>query len=341
LNASAELLLLIGGSLAGVVVGGEVGAVGGLGAFVGTLLAGGFSYCINAARQLVRLGFTHVEVRPAFAAEIEQNREETAVQHGGGRSPLETIMLSAAAVSGTVFASAVLFIMTRLPRTAYIHGGAHYFVADWILVTAAVSGLIAVPSTLAYLSLWERRRDIATDFWAKMWSGRIGQAAFWLGRQLVWRAPPPRALTHRATELVLSMAAESLFENLPESVRRSLGDVPTLVRQLQTRAQRLREVHAELETAIGWSSGATAEEAQRVLRSEGERVHHQLSDAVRALETIRLNLLRLHAGSGTVAALTTELDLAATVSADAERLLAARAEVDRLTCSRVTAPTLA
>src|SRR5688500_9932716 len=70
LNASAELLLLIGGSLAGVVVGGEVGTVGGLGAFVGTLLAGGFSYCVNAARQLVRLGFTHVEVRPAFAAEI-------------------------------------------------------------------------------------------------------------------------------------------------------------------------------------------------------------------------------------------------------------------------------
>ena len=47
------------------------------------------------------------------------------------------------------------------------------------------------------------------------------------------------------------------------------------------------------------------------------------------LEMIRLNLLRLHAGSATVAGLTTHLGLAAEVSAGVERLIAAQGEVER------------
>jgi len=51
---------------------------------------------------------------------------------------------------------------------------------------------------------------------------------------------------------------------------------------------------------------------------------------VGALETIRLNLLRLHAGSATVESVTTHLDLAAEVSAEVERLIAAHADVERV-----------
>ena len=42
---------------------------------------------------------------------------------------------------------------------------------------------------------------------------------------------------------------------------------------------------------------------------------------------IRLDLLRLHAGSATVESVTTHLDLAAEVSAEVERLIAAHSEV--------------
>ena len=55
----------------------------------------------------------------------------------------------------------------------------------------------------------------------------------------------------------------------------------------------------------------------------------KLSLAVGALETLRLNLLRLHAGSESVEGLTTQLGMAADVSAQVERIIAARAEVDR------------
>jgi hypothetical protein len=49
---------------------------------------------------------------------------------------------------------------------------------------------------------------------------------------------------------------------------------------------------------------------------------------VAALETIRLNLLRLHAGSGSVASLTTDLGRAFEVAKEVELLLDAGREVD-------------
>jgi len=50
---------------------------------------------------------------------------------------------------------------------------------------------------------------------------------------------------------------------------------------------------------------------------------------VKALETIRLNLLRLHAGSGSVQSLTTDLGLAREVAAEISLLLAGRREIER------------
>src|SRR5438309_6133305 len=52
------------------------------------------------------------------------------------------------------------------------------------------------------------------------------------------------------------------------------------------------------------------------LSAERDLVQQRLKDAVAALETIRLNLLRLHAGTGTVQSLTTDLGLAREIARD-------------------------
>jgi len=52
------------------------------------------------------------------------------------------------------------------------------------------------------------------------------------------------------------------------------------------------------------------------LSVERDRVQRRLKDAVAALETIRLNLLRLHAGTGSVHSLTTDLGLARDLARD-------------------------
>ena len=330
LNHSLGVLLPFAVGVPTLVVAANTGPLGGIASFIVGTAGAAFGYCIYGARRLLQLGFAHPDVGPAFNAEIEQSREESAVQVGYGKPRLERFMLNTAKTSGLVFVGSL--IVNAVNDT--------WLAVPWWGIAWTASAAIGAPAMLIYLGLLERRRDIDTEFWAKVWHGPIGKAAFWLGRKLLGKEPPITAVTHRATELVLSMAAESLYDSLPQSMRRSLGDVPGLVRRLQNDAQRLRELHDEVQYAIDASRNAGSD-AHGALRAEAERISTKLTDTVRALETIRLNLLRLHAGSGSVQALTTHIDLAAQISADAERLLQAQREVERAlaTYPRLTAPT--
>ena len=60
-----------------------------------------------------------------------------------------------------------------------------------------------------------------------------------------------------------------------------------------------------------------------------------LADSVAALEGIRLDLLRLHAGAGDLAPLTTLLDAARRIGEDLDRLAAAQDEVEDATSRRL------
>ncbi|PYO59724.1 MAG: hypothetical protein DMD70_11300 [Gemmatimonadetes bacterium] len=147
--------------------------------------------------------------------------------------------------------------------------------------------------------------------------------------------------THRPTELALGLAAEQLFEQLPRETRRQLRELPTIVRRLQGDAREMRQRLEELNDALGGKGdeGREGGEATAVgtrhdrivadLQLERDRVHQRLADAVKALETIRLNLLRLHAGSGSVQSLTTDLGLAREVAAEISLLLEGRREIER------------
>lgn len=64
------------------------------------------------------------------------------------------------------------------------------------------------------------------------------------------------------------------------------------------------------------------------LQVERDLVQRRLGDAVKALETIRLNLLRLLAGSGSVQSLTTDLGLARDVAQEIGLILAAEREIE-------------
>src|SRR5437667_3433891 len=64
------------------------------------------------------------------------------------------------------------------------------------------------------------------------------------------------------------------------------------------------------------------------LTAERDLVQQRLRDAVAALETIRLNLLRLHAGTGTVQSLTTDLGLAREIAGEIGRHVEGLREVE-------------
>ena len=92
----------------------------------------------------------------------------------------------------------------------------------------------------------------------------------------------------------------------------------------------MRQRYDALQAPFGDAGDAAASDAFADLRAERDLVQAKLQDAVTALETIRLNLLRLHAGSVTVQGFTTHLDMAAEVSAEVQRLIASHQEVERV-----------
>jgi hypothetical protein len=226
--------------------------------------------------------------------------------------------------AGVGLSLATIIAVALLPATSGLRG---------TLMTAlgffSVAGAVSIASLIGHLSLRHRRSDVDTEFWAKVWMGRIGRAAFALGRKLLGKRTVGPAMTHRATELSLGMAAEQLYESLPKATRQALADVPEVLQRLQGDAQTLRARYEQLLEALA-DAGDAADTAQYAeARAARDAIREKLGEAVGALETIRLNLLRLHAGSASVEGLTTHLNLAAEISAGVERLVASQAEVER------------
>ncbi len=304
-----------------IIVSAAFGVVQGFATFALGTTAAPFAFAVLGARRLTRLGFAHADLAPAFRAEVENSREERAVDSGMRRSIPEAILFRIARVFGSFTALALPFIVLGKLFDA------SRALAETTVPVTLVAGGVAAVSGMAYLAVLQHRRDIDTEFWSSVWRGRIGTLAFALARKLRGQQTVNAAMTHRATELSLGMAAEQLYESLPKDVRQALGSLPAVLHRLQNDAQRLRSRYDELHDALGESGPATSEHYES-LRAERDLVHEKLGDAVGALETIRLNLLRLHAGSATVEGLTTHIGLAEEVSAEVERLIAAREEVE-------------
>jgi serine/threonine-protein kinase len=309
------------------------GGWAGLTTFWGIALGGPFAYFVGAARRLLLQGFDHGDIGPAFRNEIELAREELGMEHRVGAASLERWLPAVAKTSG-VIAGTLLGLRAFLPDEgplfgAIVSGYARpgIIAAGWLF---GVSAITAVVSTVSLLTLRQQQRDVDTEFWAKIWLGRIGKAAFKLARKLLGRRAPRVAMTHRATELSLGMAAEQLYESLPKESQRALGDLPPVLERLQRDAQLLRKHHDDLQDALAEAGFAAASEQYAGVRETRDAVHAKLGETVGALETIRLNLLRLHAGSTTIEGLTTHLGIAADVSREVERLIAARTDVERL-----------
>ena len=148
----------------------------------------------------------------------------------------------------------------------------------------------------------------------------------------------PRAIpADRPTALGIAMSAESLYEGFPKDLRRELGDVPAVLRGLEAHARAIRERIDALDASItDAQSGAAAGAAVRTqdkliedLRAARGVAEQRLQDVVTALETLRLDMLRLRAGAGGAESITQDLAGAQALSDDVDRLLAGRREVEQ------------
>ena len=146
-------------------------------------------------------------------------------------------------------------------------------------------------------SRWLRRLN---SVWRQIWAGRFGRWFFRMaGRGLSVPARPARPSAD-ATEFVLGRSTLAAYDALPEALGRDAREVPAVVRRLEARADRLR------------AAGDT-----------GER----LNETVAALEHVRLALLKLSAGVGSMNDLSLILERAKEIGAAVDRQVEAEAEV--------------
>jgi hypothetical protein len=292
-----------------------------------------FAYLVNSARRLSRLGFSHGDVGPAFKAEIEQAREELSVEQRRGPSRLETVLKRVATISAILGVPSFLVLVgvSSLPLSLAMSVlrselGRPLWQAVQVIFPIAVT--VGTLAAIGYVALAQRHRDVDTELWNKLWMGRIGKSAFAVAKRLLRGQARQIAMTHRATELSLGMAAEQLYESLPKETREELGDLPASLKRLQDDAQALRKHYDALQEALADAGDAAASEQYAEVRSTRDAIHAKLGETVGALETIRLNLLRLHAGTASVEGVTTHLNIAAEVSEEVERLIAAYKELE-------------
>jgi serine/threonine-protein kinase len=301
----------------------------GIGAMAVFSLLPGVTYCIGMARRLLMYGFAQQDLGPAFASEIEQGREERAIERRGPPSFDERIAPTLVKVSGATLI--LSWIGTAATGSQDIHG--FWEPNVFFIVASTLSFLLLIVGTASL----QKRGDVDSEFWAKIWKGRLGKWIFSAAKRFVGKRGTTTAVTHRATELSLGLAAEQLFETLPRETRRELAILPDVLHRLQEDAQLLRRKHNELNDALADCTAGTPEYVK--VRDMRDEMQAKLTEAVSALETIRLNLLRLHAGAANVQSLTTHLSVAADVSAAVERLVSAHEEVDRtLKFPRTIAP---
>jgi hypothetical protein len=161
---------------------------------------------------------------------------------------------------------------------------------------------VAAPA-LTVRRLWTRFGG--TRLWRRLLAGRLGRLLFRVGGVGVKNVPALPAVGEH-TEVALGRAAHALYEELPPAVRHTLGDVPALLARLESDARALRA---------------------RAGDPGGER---RLASAVAALETLRLDLLRLKVGAGTLDELTANVEAARRVGEEVDAALAATRELKSL-----------
>ncbi|MBK8247345.1 MAG: serine/threonine protein kinase [Gemmatimonadetes bacterium] len=273
-------------------------------------------YHLNQGYKQFRAGFSLADLRAAMdVARREREDVEATEQKApepGFHRPLRSATVAAAAWLGATFVLLLLGVIHE-------NRGQAYLVLAPVLATM---GLGAASNALDVQFIPNRvRRWWQAGVRDRLWNSRVGQ---WFARR--FGAPEhSRAVDEgafRATEVALGVAAADLFAALPAAYRTQLDELPAIVRSLEARAA---DARAELGVLAAM---APAGDGVDVLAARRAAAKQHLSDSVAALEGIRLDLLRIHAGSSDLAPLTTLMGDARRIGDDLHRLAAAQRELD-------------
>jgi hypothetical protein len=273
-------------------------------------------------RRLLKSGNTVEDLDIGLREDLEQWKEE-APRRSPSRLDRIRARVRSWSLAGVAGSWSLLWTALFLDELGIIGGMS----AAQLFAAIIAAGGVSTVGLLLGARDEERRALLKAERRTKFWRSRIGRGLISLcGIGLRRRAAEVRA-THRPTELQIGLAVEALFDALPKEAKKVVGDVPGTVARLEADARQLRE-YVEMLTeadAQGLQSNRRLPSDLRATREQAQRQH---TEVIAALETIRLGLLRLSAGTGTVEGLTTNLVAASDIRHAVDHLLEGRAEVE-------------
>ncbi len=297
-------------------------------------------YRVRHTQQVLEVGYSVDDLRAAMRQQLDQRKEELAFEYDR-EPPLWAKLVRKAAFGGVLLAgvAAAYVWATPVPSvavTSYLFGSAAALALGGALIGQMVPGKRLKP------------RDRTLEFRLKVFDSPIGR---FMQKFATLGQPSNKALpagAHRPTEVAIGMAADQIFESLDKGTRKALKELPALVRRLEAEAQGMRARVEELQAMIaglgdealaaqslslkGNEAGVVMDGARDKLRRElteqRDKASQRLSIAVAALENIRLDLLRLKAGVGTVDQLTADLNAARDLQAEIEIAVVANREME-------------
>jgi serine/threonine-protein kinase len=252
------------------------------------------SQMVGRGRKLLGAGYTMADVRAALLRPEESPDEADA-------EPVRVIV-EVGGVSRAVAWSVRLAVsgaLLWLWRLGLLWWSAHErgAVVDGILFAL----FTLVPIVVVRGALTKLLRPGKTGWWSRFWWRVLGKKLLWMagarGKQ------SRRSVAAEPTEMALKAGANELFEAMPGDLQHRFSEVPRVIERLEAQAGRLR------------GSGADP---------SGEK----LASTLAAMESLRLDLLRLKAGAGSQHDLTADLDAARQVGERIEGLLDAFREVE-------------
>jgi serine/threonine-protein kinase len=286
---------------------------------------------LRLVRQLQKSGYSHRELLLALKDDLQVRRDEMAFERHAEKTWVDRLGsgLWYGGLGATALGTALAFILdlNAIPGLAAA-----------AIAALAGGGFIATFVGLPITAARGRHQPgIADARWARFWESRVGKWLFKLAGFRLKELPAPTT-GYRPTEMAIGMAAERLFDELPKAVRQELKELPGVVKRLEEDAQAMRQRLEELDGlsgeaaagADGRDGAAPRDHLPDDLARARDAAQARLKDAVTALETIRLGLLRMHAGTGAVEGITQDLSEAGEIAADIERLLEGQEEVERV-----------
>ncbi len=279
-------------------------------------------------RQLKRFGFGIDDIRAAYPHRLEEVRQE---RRREGIPPLPgRVVFDLTVIGAIVLIITFLFIYPNIDNWYAWRNEAIY----------VKNAILSLASNVYMATLIGVGIGFASPGFRLEAGGR-----FWRTMERFWRSPLARGVArlaaigqrqnlgsgstlHRNTELVLGLAVDDLWRNLPSDLRLDLGDVPALAHTLQASAAETRGLIERLHESERELDADGVDLPRLVATREALETRHK--ETVTALERLRLELLRLLASKQRTAGLTEQVAIARSLESSLLREVAGHREVRQL-----------